>query len=233
MVQRFRSVALKILYYPFNCVNPATTTTWETTQMRLWQCCHYEGKPSSPLPVLTLGRPRSLAAPASISVAGCLPTAELPRCQKWRTRRNTATAHCRAWARYPAGASPISAYLGTRKICWINALLCFNSVSLLIMIPLVSFDCAVTAGDIRKNGEGGFEYSNCEKWINHQAHALSQYCLNSLGIRLMALSGLSTRIVLIAVKLRFSTCRQYSRAPASTMKKSSRFQESARYVFLP
>lgn len=124
----------------------------------------------SPRPVLTLGRPRSLAAPESISVAGCLPTAELPRCQIWRTRRNTATAHCRAWARYPAGASPISAYLGTRKICWINALLCFNSVSLLIMMPPISFDCAVTAGDVRRNGEGGFEYSNWVK-MNKQPGA--------------------------------------------------------------
>lgn len=60
-----------------------------------------------------------------------------------------------------------------------------------------------------------------------------QINFNLLGMRLMALSGLSTRIVLIAVRFRFSTCRQYSSAPASTIKKSRRFQESARYVFFP
>jgi hypothetical protein len=49
-----------------------------------------------------------------------------------------------------------------------------------------------------------------------------------LGMRLIALNGRNTRIVLIAVKFKFSTCKQYSRAPDSTMKKSSRFHESAR-----
>lgn len=37
----------------------------------------------------------------------------------------------------------------------------------------------------------------------------------------------------MAVKFKFSICKQYSNAPATTMKKSSRFHESAKYVFLP
>lgn len=49
----------------------------------------------------------------------------------------------------------------------------------------------------------------------------------------MARRGRSTRIVRIAVKLRFSMCKQYSRAPDNTIKKSKRFHESARYVFFP
>lgn len=49
----------------------------------------------------------------------------------------------------------------------------------------------------------------------------------------MALNGLNTRIVRIAVKFKFSICKQYSNAPATTMKKSKRFHESAKYVFLP
>lgn len=52
-------------------------------------------------------------------------------------------------------------------------------------------------------------------------------------MRLMALNGRKTRMVRIAVKFKFSMCKQYSSAPDSTMKKSSRFHESARYVFLP
>lgn len=49
----------------------------------------------------------------------------------------------------------------------------------------------------------------------------------------MARNGRKTRIVRIAVKFKFSTFKQYSKAPDSTMKKSNRFHESARYVFLP
>lgn len=54
-----------------------------------------------------------------------------------------------------------------------------------------------------------------------------------LGIRFMARNGRKTRIVRMAVKFKFSIFRQYSSAPDSTMKKSKRFHESARYVFLP
>lgn len=54
-----------------------------------------------------------------------------------------------------------------------------------------------------------------------------------LGILLIALNGLNTLIVLIAVKFRLSTCRQYSIAPDKTIKKSKRFHESAKYVPLP
>ena len=39
-----------------------------------------------------------------------------------------------------------------------------------------------------------------------------QVIFHILGIRLMALSGLSTRTVLMAERLSFSTSRQYSRA---------------------
>lgn len=60
-----------------------------------------------------------------------------------------------------------------------------------------------------------------ECWGNYKLFVL-------LGILLMALSGLRTRIVRIAVRFRFSTCIMYSRRPASTMKKSKRFQESAK-----
>lgn len=49
----------------------------------------------------------------------------------------------------------------------------------------------------------------------------------------MARNGRKTRIVRIAVKFKFSMFKQYSRAPDSTMKKSKRFHESARYVFFP
>lgn len=49
-----------------------------------------------------------------------------------------------------------------------------------------------------------------------------------LGILLIALKGLKTLIVLIAVKFKFSTCKKYSKAPDITMKKSKRFHESAR-----
>lgn len=49
-----------------------------------------------------------------------------------------------------------------------------------------------------------------------------------LGMRFIARNGLSTRIVRIAVRFRFSMCKQYSSAPDSTMKKSKRFHESAR-----
>lgn len=49
-----------------------------------------------------------------------------------------------------------------------------------------------------------------------------------LGILLIARRGLNTLIVLIAVKFKFSTCKKYSKAPDITMKKSKRFQESAR-----
>lgn len=54
-----------------------------------------------------------------------------------------------------------------------------------------------------------------------------------LGILLIALKGLNTLIVLIAVKFKFSTCKKYSKAPDITMKKSKRFHESARYVPRP
>ena len=54
-----------------------------------------------------------------------------------------------------------------------------------------------------------------------------------LGIRLIALNGRNTLIVRIAVKFKFSTCKQYSKAPDMTMKKSKRFHESAKYVPLP
>lgn len=59
------------------------------------------------------------------------------------------------------------------------------------------------------------------------------YKLYLLGILLMARNGLSTLIVLIADRFIFSTLRQYSNAPARTMKRSSLFQESARYDPLP
>lgn len=58
------------------------------------------------------------------------------------------------------------------------------------------------------------------------------FFFNSLGILLIALKGLSTLIVLIAVKF-VSTCEKYSKAPDITMKKSKRFHESAKYVPLP
>lgn len=51
-----------------------------------------------------------------------------------------------------------------------------------------------------------------------------------LGIRLIALNGLNTRIVRIAVKFKLSICRQYSKTPAHTIKQSNLFQVSARYV---
>lgn len=49
----------------------------------------------------------------------------------------------------------------------------------------------------------------------------------------MARNGLSTRIVRMAVKFKFSIFKQYSNAPDNTMKKSKRFHESAKYVFFP
>lgn len=59
------------------------------------------------------------------------------------------------------------------------------------------------------------------------SHFLILLFKNLLGILLIARRGLSTRMVLIAVKLRFSICRQYSNAPDITIKKSNLFQESA------
>lgn len=49
----------------------------------------------------------------------------------------------------------------------------------------------------------------------------------------MARNGRRTRIVRMAVKFKFSMFKQYSSAPDITMKKSKRFHESAKYVFLP
>lgn len=65
---------------------------------------------------------------------------------------------------------------------------------------------------------------------NQQENSRRYYLL---GIRFMARSGRRTRIVRMAVKFKFSMFKQYSSAPDNTIKKSKRFQESARYVFLP
>lgn len=51
-----------------------------------------------------------------------------------------------------------------------------------------------------------------------------------LGILLIALKGLKTRIVLIAEKFMFTSFKKYSNAPANTMKRSKRFHESAKYA---
>lgn len=55
-----------------------------------------------------------------------------------------------------------------------------------------------------------------------------------LGIRFIALSGRKTLIVLIAVKFKLSKFRgKYSSPPRTTITKSKRFHESAKYAFFP